>query len=289
MYFDYIYGEQSEQYNFMKIPMILIKDERFNTISSDAKILYALLLDRVSLSVRNQWVDDKGRTYIYYTLEHIQDTIHCADKKATRLMNELENCGLIERVKQGQGKPARIYVKNFIPSSKGRALNRQDNDSRVVGNTILDSSQQRCNQTDINHTDFIQTESIPSIPSNGSDERTDYQAYFQKTLQVDYLKMNHPHDADIIDEMVELLIDAVMTKAPTMLIAGDRRSTNVVKSRFMKLDYEHIEFVLRGLKENTTKVVNMKQYLLASLYNAPLTISSYYQSLVNHDMATGQI
>ena len=99
----------------------------------------------------------------------------------------------------------------------------------------------------------------------------------------------YPYDTDAIDEILELILDTVCTSRKTIGIAGEQRPAEVVKSRFMKLDSSHLEFVLKGLSENTTLVRNMKQYLLAALYNAPLTINNYYKSLVHHDMAEGNI
>ncbi|MCF0126951.1 MAG: hypothetical protein HUJ70_00200 [Pseudobutyrivibrio sp.] len=108
-------------------------------------------------------------------------------------------------------------------------------------------------------------------------------------MQIKWLKETNPYDADMIDEIFELIIDTVCSNRQTIRIAGDDKPINVVKSRFMKLDSGHIQFVLDGMKENTTLIRSMKQYLLAALYNAPLTISNYYSSLVKHDMATGKI
>ena len=110
-----------------------------------------------------------------------------------------------------------------------------------------------------------------------------------KQLEIDWLKQEHPYDRDIIDEILELIVDTVCSTRETIRISGDDKPINVVKSRFIKLDSGHIQFVLGCLKENTTKVKSIKSYLLATLYNAPLTISNYYQSLVNHDMAEGNI
>lgn len=137
MDFDYFFEEQSEQFVFIRVPMMLMTDERFNGISSDAKILYGLLLDRTVLSARNHWVDKLGRVYIIYTLAGIQKSPHCADKKATKLLCELESIGLIERRKQGQGRPALIYVKNFIPASNVRVKTRQKYDVIILILIIL--------------------------------------------------------------------------------------------------------------------------------------------------------
>ena len=128
--YDYFYGAQSDQFSFIRIPTVLFSEERFKALSAEAKVLYGILLKRMDLSARNGWFDKQGRVYIICTLEEIMETLNCADKKATRLMNELETkCGLIERKRQGLGRPNLIYVKNFIT--------RQNNDSRIVKTTIV--------------------------------------------------------------------------------------------------------------------------------------------------------
>lgn len=122
---DYFYGGQAEQFSFYRIPKLLFTDERFRSISAEAKVLYGILLDRMSLSQRNGWLDDADRVYIIFTTQDIMDAIDCADQKATKLLSELEQkAGLIERKRQGLGKPNLIYVKNFIGSSESRIKNR---------------------------------------------------------------------------------------------------------------------------------------------------------------------
>ena len=114
--FDYYYGEESESCSFYRIPRLLIVGERFSGLSTDAKLLYGLLLDRMGLSAKNGWYDEQGRVYIYYTLEEIMEDMNCGKDKGVKLLSELDanrGIGLIERVKQGQGRPARIYVKRF--------------------------------------------------------------------------------------------------------------------------------------------------------------------------------
>lgn len=106
-----------------------------------------------------------------------------------------------------------------------------------------------------------------------------------KELSIEIMKDRHPYDQENIDEILELILDTVCSKRKTIGIAGEQRPIEVVKSRFMKLDSSHLEYVLQGLSDNTTLIRNMKQYLLAALYNAPLTINNYYKSLVQHDFA----
>lgn len=114
--FDYYYGDESSQFSFYRIPRQLITGQQFKKVSTDAKLLYGLLLDRMGLSARNSWYDDAGRVYIFYTLDEIQEDLNCGHEKAVKLLSELDTdkgCGLIERMKQGQGKPTKIYVKRF--------------------------------------------------------------------------------------------------------------------------------------------------------------------------------
>ena len=120
---DYYYGTEAEQYSFYRVPKTLLTDPRFKGVSIEAKVLYGLLLDRMSLSVRNGWMDKDRRVYIYFTQEDAMALMSCGKDKATRLFRELDQggIGLIEHKKQGQGRPTRIYVKNFtLPPEPGQ-------------------------------------------------------------------------------------------------------------------------------------------------------------------------
>ena len=118
-------------------------------------------------------------------------------------------------------------------------------------------------------------------------ERESYRELILENIEYDYLIQNHRLDRDRLDELVELMVDTVCSHRETIRIAGDDYPAEVVKSRFLKLDSSHIEYVLDRMRENTTYVRNIKKYLLAALYNAPATIDSYYTSLVSHDMYGG--
>ena len=109
------YGEQANIFSFYRFPKVLFTDSRFRGISVEAKVLYGLLLDRMGLSVKNGWKDEEGRVYIIFTVEAIMEHLGCSNKKAVGLLRELdEKADLIERRRQGQGRPSLIYVKNFI-------------------------------------------------------------------------------------------------------------------------------------------------------------------------------
>ncbi len=296
--YDYFYGAESEQFTFYRIPKVLFTDERFKTISAEAKILYGLLLDRMSLSAKNGWLDGDGKVYIIFTIEDIMGAMGCADQKAGKLLFELEKkCGLIERKRQGLGKPNLIYVKNFIASSESRFLNRENHDSGEVIITDQESLKSRCSNTNQNNTDFSDTDSFPFTSFSGDHKREtkrseaisreQYREIIMENIAYDIILEDYPYEQDTLAEILEILIDTVCTTKPTIRISGDDKPTEVVRSQFLKLDSEHIKFVLDGLRENTTRIRNMRQYLLATLYNAPLTIGNYYRSLVSHDMSKG--
>jgi len=298
--YDYFYGAESEQFSFYRIPKVLFTNERFKTISTEAKILYGLLLDRMSLSAKNGWQDKDGKVYIIFTIEDIMDAMGCADQKAGKLLFELEKkCGLIERKRQGLGKPNLIYVKNFIASSESRFKKRENHDSGEVIITDQEALKSRCSNTDPNDTDFSDTDSLlfTSFSENHYREskrnevisREEYREIIMENISYDIILEDHPFERETLTEILEIIVDTVCTTKSTVRISGDDKPIDVVKNQFLKLDSEHIKFILDGLKENTTRIRNMRQYLLATLYNAPLTIDNYYRSLVNHDMAENKI
>ena len=136
--FDYFYGGQSDAFSYYRIPRLLITGHQFKGLSTDAKLLYGLLLDRMGLSSRNGWYDELGRVYIYYPLDEIQGDLNCGHDKAVKLLAELDTgkgIGLIERVKQGQGRPAKIYVKQFttteIPQPPAPPLESEEPNPRL--------------------------------------------------------------------------------------------------------------------------------------------------------------
>ncbi|MDO4344996.1 MAG: replication initiator protein A, partial [Eubacteriales bacterium] len=119
--FDYFHGCESEQFAFYRIPKVLFTNDYFKGLSSDAKVLYGLMLDRMALSVRNHWIDDRDRVYIIFTLEQVMEYMNCGKDKGVKILAELDaekGIGLIERVKRGLGKPTIIYVKSFLVKEK---------------------------------------------------------------------------------------------------------------------------------------------------------------------------
>lgn len=292
--FDYFYGAQAEQFSFYRVPKVLFTREQFKQLSAEAKILYGIMLDKLNLSVKNKWMDEKGRVYIIYTIEQIMADMNCADQKATKLLDELEKkCGLIERKRQGLGKPNLIFVKNFITGVEGSMMaqiqNRENHDSGAVNITTADYPKSRGINTNHNNTENNDINPIQSgFDEDGMCERNEYERYFRESLSIDVLLRENLGEEETILGILDLMVDVCCSKRSVIRIAGDDKPLAVVKSRFMKLNAEHIRYVLKCLSENTTRVRNIRQYLLTALYNAPATIRPFYQAWVNNDMATGQ-
>ena len=396
--FDYFRGMEAEQYSFYRVPKVLFTAECFKSLSCEAKVLYGLMLDRMSLSIKNRWFDDEDRVYIIFTVDEIAELMNCGTQKAVKLIKELDTSngiGLIEKKRLGLGKPNVIYVKNFmikeIPNqlmktdnvqkqeehfteetvmgenagkiadmqsegniqeeianlqkqeeergksaisqncenhhskivkitnqelSESQFKNSENHNSGMMKTTnqefpesqfnnyenqnsgmmkmeIQEFSKSQSNKTDINKTDFSETDIIESYQiQSGSlvshdkrdviEEMKIYRELIQERIEYKY------HEQEDVDELVELMVEVMMMPDDsTIRIAGVDKPVALVKNRFMKLNYSHIEYVLFCLHRNTTKVGNIKAYLLTTLYNAPLTISNYYQAEVNHDMYGG--
>ena len=286
MTLDYFYGQAGELFSFYRIPKALFQEQRFQDLSTDAKTLYGTLLDRMSLSVKNEWFDKKGRVFIIFTIEDVKRTLRCADNKATRLLRELEEFGLIERKRRGQGKPCLVYVKNFSSESSKESVKNRDNDdscgSKIACQDPVKSRgiKKKENKTEMNNTNLILSDESEKMKN-----RELLEEYFSHSLEMDLLLRLYPDDEDTLYQIVNLLVDTCATNRKLLHIAGDDKPAEVVRSRFMKLNADHIRFVLKCLAENSSPIRNMKQYLLASLYNAPTTMQLSYQNQTNHDLA----
>lgn len=238
--YDYFYGAEAEQFSFYRIPKVLFTEERFRSVSAEAKVLYGLLLDRMSLSCKNGWLDKEGRVYIIFTIDEVMTALGCADQKAGKLLHELESkCRLIERKRQGLGKPNLIYVKNFVekdvdnpvdnasgstaPSPESRFQNRENHGSGAVKITDQESLKSRSNNTDKNDTDFSDTDSFPftsfrrdhgrEAKGNETVLRERYRALIAENIAYDTLLTDYPYEQDTLEEILELLVDVVCIAA----------------------------------------------------------------------------
>lgn len=295
---DYHYGAEAEQYAFFRIPKVLIKEECFKGISTDAKLLYGLLLDRMSLSVKNGWLDEQNRVYIYFTLDEVVEQMGCSKGTAVKLFAALDSergVGLIERVKQGQGKPARIYVRRFCGVAdeqdseqsrenadlqKTEVLNVKNWQSRVAENESQDLQNLVANNTEYIKTEWNNNLSI----QNGIDGIVDMRQKIRENISYEILAKKIPKGD--LDEMVELVVEVMLARGETVRIGGRLVLASLARERMLRLNAEHICYVWDCLESTKSEIRNIKAYMLESLFNAPATMESFYRARVNWDFGS---
>ena len=317
---DYYYGIEAEQFSFYRVPRLLIKDERFKKLSSDAKLLYGLMLDRMSLSMKNEWFDEDNRAYIIYTIDSIMEDLGCGKEKAVKVLAELDSVkgiGLVEKVRRGLGKPDIIYVKNFASLAENVDEKKSGNTDKIteVGKSDFRKSENQTsgsqeiepqevgesnpnytnyNQTDLNYTEesyinpIIQSDSGKKDTMDVMDDVQTYIELIKENISYDH----HMHydgygKRELYDELFQVICEVVCVKRPTIRVAGEEYPYELVKSRFLKLESSHLEYVIGCMQNTTTKITNIKAYMVTALYNAPTTISHFYQQEVQHDMYGG--
>ena len=416
--FEYYYGIEAEQFSFYRVPRLLIKDERFKGLSSDAKLLYGLMLDRMSLSMKNGWLDEENRAYIIYTIEDIMEDLGCARGTCAKIIKELDaenGIGLIEKKRRGLGKPDIIYVKNFATlneTTKEKADKKEpvnadvSTDAEVQDLDVQESEnctsksleielpeiqdldfqksksctsrsseielpeiqdlnfQKSKNCTsrsskielpEIQNLDFQKSKNCTSrnpkielpevqnldpnytnynytkqsymednyternytkesniypihpiysinpseslLPTKKSEEmdgidRMDETNAYMKLIQenLDYerhMEYDDENSKELLEEIYQTICDVVCVKRTYIRINGEEYPYELVKSRFLKLNYMHIDYVMDRMKATVTKITNIRAYLITALYNAPTTINHHYQQLVQYDMYGG--
>ena len=264
--FAYHCGGEGEQYAFYRLPKALITDSYFKHLSTDAKLLYGLMLDRLSLSMMNGWIDEENRVYIYFTLEDICELLNCKTDKAVKLLAELDTnkgIGLIERIKQGQGKPTKIYVKKFIAS---------DNNGKN-----LDFGFFECNNTENNKLEI----------NKGIDKADKIDETRQAIhAQIEYDILAQEYGEENMAEIAEIMLEVYCTEAETLKLGRHNIPTALAKERLQMLNSAHIEYIFESLRASPANIKNIKAYLLECLFNAPATMKHYYQAKVNYHAKT---
>ena len=302
MSYEYFYGGQSEAFSFYRIPRQLVTGAEFRHLSTDAKLLYGMMLDRMGLSARNGWYDELDRVYIYYTLDEISEDLCCGHNKAVRLLAELDTkgIGLIERKKQGQGKPAMIYVKQFVetvpPTPRGKSASSRlpKTGSQEVSKEEVQTSQNETSRLpergsadfpkeDASYSNNNQTENSYTDPSIHQSDGWEIEQQVREQIDYPLLAQQYPYDDP--DCILQLICDVLTSTAETIRIGNENIPTPKVQTRYRRLTFEHAAYVLDSMRETTTKIYNIRAYLLTALYNAPLTIGPYYAAAVRHDFS----
>ena len=254
MEYPYFKGLEADRYSFYRVPKALVKADLFQKMSGDAKLLYAVLLDRMSLSIKNGWQDKHGNAYIICTIEEVMDSIHCARQKAVKLLDELEHeFQLIERRRQGLCKPNLLYVKDLYAGlSQSNYWKYENHTSGSLKNELPGvpksngSNTEKINKTDNSETDLIYPAELQ--------EEEQYRRYFKDVLELEILEQGYPADKTVLYEILELLVETVTSRKKFLRICGEEKPKEVVKSRLMKLDSSHIQYILECLKENSTQI-----------------------------------
>ena len=383
--FDYYYGVQSEQFSFYRIPRLLIKDQHFKGLSSDAKLLYGLMLDRMALSMKNHWLDNENRAYIIYSISNVMEDINCSKPTCVKIMKELDSFGLIERKRKGLGKPDIICVKNFAVLEDSQEQDEESSDAAdtfeenkpVMSNGNITSEGKQDELPEVKDFNFnneayglemVETgeifkekeqispnvgvnsgiskkselpevkdfnfwnektltsggkESLPlevkNLATNYNNNNYNNQSYnyinqsyqsnlssqadqacndeidtigntdayiqqIKKNLDYDFYMTNDVAymDKDLLKELFVIICDVVCTKSETIKISGYVYSCDYVRSKFLRLTSNHVMYVMDCIKNITTKIANIKAYLLVALFNAPSTIDHYYQQEIRH-------
>ncbi len=278
-----MYGAwEIENFKFYQVPKALFVNAEYAKLSAEAKILYGILFDRMKLSAENGWIDEDENVFIYFSNQEACKMLRYGHDKITRLYKELIEHGLLYKVRRDCGKPERLYVLRFAECVKPayQCAEKSHTDVRISRNPACGKSAP--NNTNKNNTDFTNTNlSIPPLMDGYDAEETEEK--FKKQIEYDIL-CEMPVDKDILDEIVLIAVDAICSTSPSITIGGNAYARETVRSRLFKLDSSHIQYVIDNIKGNTTKIHNVKAYVLSMLYNAPATLNSYYTVEVGHDL-----
>ena len=288
--FEYYYGNEAEQYSFFRIPKTLFTDLKFKKLSVEAKILYGILLDRMSLSIKNKWLDEENKVYIIYTIEEIMEVLNWGRNKSVKVMKEIEEIGLLEKKRLGLGKPNLLYVKNFIYTEnnkttevsksnlkkfKKQTSGSLENKSQEVSKE--DSNNTNINNTETNNTDFNNTTPISPLEKLGEKskktlEEEELKETIKKNISYEIFEKVRIEEKKQVDVMINVLVKA-LTSFTNIKIGGRHISNENFKEKFLSLNYKHIDYVLKYLRENAPKDIrNINAYLLTLLYNADESI-----------------
>ncbi len=311
--YDYYSGAESGQFRFLRVPKIFFEDPDYEELGSDEKILYGFLHEQVDMSQKNGWVDEEGRTYVIRTLESIQKILHnCSPDKARATLKNLIDYGLVEKKRRGQGKPDLIYVKNFITKKSEISISekRENNVNDISENEknhflkpekppskngkfrILESGKTGAIN---NNNKYTKEKENPSISqddrlsdtfapdgsmdgsSEGEIEHKAYEELIKENLEYDTrihdLKLSD--ERQLFDDFYSLILEIVTGNTREYRINGSDIPQPLVKSRMLKLKGDDIYMAIQQLKSVTGRIRNIRSYMIAILYNAPVTTNAY--------------
>lgn len=386
MPFDYFYGTEREYFRYYQMPAVMLEDGHYQKLSANAKLLYSVLLNLVSLSQANDWIErGTNRVYIICPQKEIAYRLGCSLRSTVKIVKELEEFGLLERKKQGQGRPELLFVKNFASGDIGREIkgfNGQRPYCRETGygpdeykeeesfteqgleqkeDSVVFPDMQKlhvrtCRNCTFRHAEIARSDmqklhvktcksctsrhaeaarldmqklhanyiynnkpdgiisnqsinpeeetcavehgagsSLPKVQEDGqriwdwdAQDIPSCRAWVRRQIEYDVLVHDLPHDRESVDGLVELLAELLASRKETIRISGEELDAQSVKERFQRIDLSCMRYILACLRENSRKVHNIRQYLIATMYNAPVTIRHFYQSEANHGVYAGE-
>ena len=326
--FDYYYGAESEQFSFVRVPRVLFTDkEHFGNLSNEAKLLYGLLLERMSLSRKNNWIDKHNRVYIIFPVEEIEEILDVGHEKALNLLKELDDqsgIGLVKKKRRGLGLPSILYVKNFIISCEQAVdnspiLRSTENGSTEVGKSDFKKSENQTSanpknrlfevrNSDSNNIDINNTDMSYTYDQSINPPRTDFQNFSpgadrlidgidrntveeEVKKQIDYDCLISYPDRSVVqmaEEIKDLMVD-VLCGERSVVSEGKRVSEETAKSAYGKITFEHVQYVLQSLVNYPEKISRIDRFLTTSLFNSVYTLTNATFAGFEHDMGLKMI
>lgn len=322
--FDFFYGNEVDKFQFYAVPKALFTDDKFKALSSDAKLLYGILLDRCGLSKANKWQDDDGKVYVYFKQEEACEMLNIGTGKAVSLFSEIETHGLICRKKQGQGKPTKIYVLNFTKTLVNNSSDSQT--SNTVKDEEVKTSENRKSEptedfknsqtqvktfknrkskqskiespyTYINNTEINNTDNLSICQNDETKRNSENDGWTDEDIQEyeEEIKCNIEYDCllskgiskNTLDLIVDILLEAYNPENEYIKIQGQSVPRTIVKRQYQKLYAECVEYVLDSISEESKhrKIKNLRAYLKSCLYNAPHTIDLHDDNEFKYDFS----
>ena len=303
---DYMRPQSARGYRYLAVPKELLENSAFSGLDYGAVILYAKMLERASLSARHEdsFTDENGRLFIIYTVEQMEKDIQRSHPTVIKFTKQLAEIGLIEKVRQGQGRPTKIYIKDFtsaivdepVPSMAGKIYTQEVQDfngskseylsSCSKENELLDVKNLSCkelNNKELENKGLILPTDIPKdegceVKEMTEDDVEELQADVRS--QIEYTVLCENYDEDLADEIVEIITEVLCRDGPEMKIGGTIIPTALVRKRMRSLTYEHVSYVLDNLGK-AGPVHNPHRYLLAVLFNAPASCRTSTQAIFN--------
>lgn len=322
--FDYYYGIEAEQFTFVRVPKVLFTDkEHFGDLSN----VYGLLLERMSLSRKNNWIDKHNRVYIIFPVEEIEESFDVGHEKALNLLKELDDqsgIGLVKKKRRGLGLPSILYVKNFIVKGE-QNTNRvptsrsTENEFQEVGKTDFKKSENQTSANPKNRLLEVRNSDSNNIDINNIDmsytydqsidpPRTDFQNFSPEAdglidgidrntveeevkKQIDYDCLISYPDSSVVqmaEEIKDLMVD-VLCGERSVVSEGKRVSEETAKSAYGKITFEHVQYVLQSLVNYPEKISRIDRFLTTSLFNSVYTLTNATFAGFEYDMGVKMI